>query len=190
MKAMQSVSLEEKKVRKIMLVCFLFSFGTAFAQSSINLPTPQTIVMSAPVSTFLCSAYEVTVVPYATDVTGFSADGNYVTGQVSAHFTCGHSGRGSTIHTYYSCAQLTWDLSGNLVSATDTTQYGSNGAPVSYSCPDLGLVLPSRTPPSSETVGNSFTNAGGYTAETLLVQQCGSIACYGLPLAYPTLLTP
>jgi hypothetical protein len=172
------------------IACVLFlSFGTAFAQSSINLPTPYTLALPQAVSTPTCYAANVTLVPYATDVTGFSIDGNYVTGQVSAHFTCGHSGRGSNIHTYYSCAQLTWDLSGNLVSATDVAT-DSNGLPISYNCPTLSLILPSRTPPSSETVGNEFANSGGYTAETLLVQQCGSIACYGLPLAYPTLLTP
>jgi hypothetical protein len=170
----------------ILALCSL----SAQAQTSIDLPTPQTLALAQPVQTFLCYADQVNLKVYSTAVTGFSADGNYVTGQVPAYFTCGHSGRGATIHTYYSCAQLTWDLSGNLVSATDTVQFASNGAPASYSCPDLGLVMPSRTPPSTTVVGNSFTNDGGYVAETLLSQPCGSIACYGQPIYGPILLTP
>jgi hypothetical protein len=173
-----------------LLLSILLAAAPLAANAQTYLPTPQTIALTPVVHTFLCYAENVNVRVYSTAVTGFSADGNYVTGQAPAYFTCGHSGRGATIHTYYSCAQLTWDLSGNLVSATDTVQFASNGAPMSYNCPDLGLVMPSRTPPSTTTVGNSFTNASGYTAETLLSQPCGSIACYGQPIYAPTLLTP
>ena len=134
--------------------------------------------------TFGCYAEKATIRAFSTAVTGFSADGNYVTGQAPAYFTCGFS------RTFYSCAQITWDLAGNLVSATDTIEYSRPGALVSYNCPDLGLVMPSRTPPSTTVVGNSFTNPGGYVAETLLSQPCGAIACYGLPIYAPILLTP
>jgi len=175
---------------KTLLLTLLLAPAAALAQSAtIDLPSPQTIALDQPVHTATCYADTVTITPYATAVTGFSADENYVTGQVKAHFTCGHSGRGANIHTYYSCAQLTWDLAGNLVSASDVVT-DSNGLPVSYSCPDLGLVLPSRTPPSDPTIGNSFTSSTGYTAYTYVVQPCGSIACYGQPYTFPELQTP
>jgi hypothetical protein len=173
---------------KTLACVLLMSCGSAFAQTSINLSTPNTIALNPVVSAYQCYAGSVTTTAYATVVTGFSADGNYVTGQDSAWFTCGHSGRGSTVHTIYSCAQLTWDLSGNLVSAVAPIAY-NNGQPVSSFCPTVPLVYPSKQPPSTSVVGNEFTNSGGYAAETVLVEACGAIACYHT-YYYPTLLTP
>jgi hypothetical protein len=177
-------------MKSLILATLLALCGVAQAQTQIDLPTVNNIVLDTPVHTPVCYADNVTVSVYSTAVTGFSSDGNFVNGQATAHFTCGHSGRGANIHTYYSCASLVWDLAGNLVSATDTNVVDANNLPVSSSCPDLGLVLPSRTPPSSPVVGNEFTNAGGYIAETIVSQPCGAIACYGLPLDFPVLITP
>jgi hypothetical protein len=173
---------------KTLACVLLMSCGSAFAQTSINLSTPNTIALNPVVSTFGCYAASVTTRAYSTVVTGFSVDGNYVQGQVSAYFTCGHSGRGSTVHTVYSCAQLTWDLSGNLVGAVAPIAY-NNGQPVSSYCPTVSLTYPSNQPPSTEVIGNEFMNAGGYVAETLLAEACGAIACYAT-YYYPTLLTP
>ncbi len=172
------------------VILALCSLASAQAQTAtIYLPTPYTIPLNPVVQGAGCYAGSVTLRAYSTVVTGFSADGNYVTGQDIAYFTCGHSGRGSTIHTVYSCAQLTWDLSGNLVGATDIIATNAYGAPVSSSCPTVPLVYPAKTPPSTETVGNEFSNAGGYVAETILAEACGSIACYATYF-YPALLTP
>jgi hypothetical protein len=176
---------------KILRLCLLLMFSmSAFAQTSIPLNTPHTVALNPVVATVGCSAWGVTTFGYATVVTGFSTNGSYVTGQVSAYFTCGHNGRTSTTHTVYSCVQLSWDLSGNLVSATDTIAYNSLGVPVSSYCPSVTLsAFPSTVPPSSSVIANSFTNAGGYTAETILYEACGTIACYAM-YDYPTLLTP
>jgi hypothetical protein len=156
--------------------------------ASIDLQTPHTITLVPYVSVTGCFAESVTTFAYATTVTGFSTDGNYVTGQVSAWFTCGHSGRGGRVRTVYSCAQLTWDLSGILASATAPIAY-TNGLPVSSFCPTVDLVYPSTQPPSTTVIGNEFTNPGGYIAETVLAEACGSIACYSTYF-YPTLITP
>jgi hypothetical protein len=169
-------------------VAIALSTGAA-AETTIQLPTPHTITLNPAVNAPRCSAWYVTTAGYQTVVTGFSADGNYVLGQVSAYFTCGSSGRGGGgIHTYYSCAQLTWDLTGALVSATDPITM-SNGYPVSTYCPSVPLNQPSMTPPSNSVVGNEFTNAGNYTAETVVEEICGSAACYQT-YYYPTLITP
>jgi hypothetical protein len=161
----------------------------AFAGTTIQLSTPNRITLNPAVNAPRCSAWYVTTAGYQTVVTGFSADGNYVLGQVSAYFTCGSSGRGGGgIHTYYSCAQLTWDLTGALVSATDPITL-SNGYPVSTYCPSVTLNQPSMTPPSNSVVGNSFENAGGYTAETVVEEICGSVACYATYYV-PELVTP
>lgn len=172
------------------LVALLLFSPAAFAGTSIDLPTPHTIAMTTPVTQPRCSASAVITSGYATTVTGFSADGNYVLGQVAAYFTCGSSGRGGTLHTYWNCAQLSWDLGGNLISATVSVAT-VNSTPISSYCPAETLNMPSRTPPSSTVVGNEFTNSGGYIAETVLEQVCGSSACPSSWLYYlPTLLTP
>jgi len=173
---------------KTLACVLLMNCGAAFAQTSVDLPTPHTITLSPAVSVPGCFAGSVTTLTYKTTVTGFSADRNYVNGQVRAWFSCGHSGRGSTVHTVYSCPQLTWDLSGNLVSAVAPIAY-NNGQPVTSYCPAVELVYPSTQPPSSTVVGNEFTNSGGYIAETLLTEACGAIACYAT-YYYPTLITP
>jgi hypothetical protein len=162
--------------------------SVAFAGTDIQLSTPNRITLNPAVNAPRCSAWYVTTAGYATVVTGFSADGNYVLGQVSASLTCGSSGRGGTIHTYYSCAQLTWDLTGTLVSATDPITL-SNGYPVSTYCPTEQLNMPSTTPPSNSVVGNEFTNAGEYTAETVIEEICGSVACFAT-YYLPELVTP
>ena len=167
----------------------LFLISPAFAGTSINLATPHTIDLTPPVSATGCYAGQVTTLGYKTVVTGFSADGNYVLGQVAAWFTCGHSGRGSTIHTIWNCAQLQWDLSGNLISTTVNVVRGAGGQPVSSYCPVETLEMPSTTPPGSTVVGNAFTNTGDYVAETILSEACGSIACYAT-YYYPTIITP
>ena len=146
-----------------------------------ELTTPSQVPLNPAVSTVGCSAFEATTAAYKTTVTGFSADGNYVLGQVQSHFTCGHSGRGSTVHTVYTCTYLTWDLSGLLVS-TNTPSAGG-------ACPAVSLEAPPMAPPGGTVVGNEFTNSGGFTAETVLTEACGSIACYAT-YYYPVLLLP
>jgi hypothetical protein len=175
-------------MKSLALALILFS-PAAFAGTPINLGTPYTINLTPPVSVTGCYAGAVTTIGYKTVVTGFSADGNYALGQVAAWFTCGHSGRGSTVHTVWSCAQLRWDLSGNLVDTTVNVARGAGNQPVSSYCPTETLEFPSTTPPSTRVVGNEFTNAGGYVAETVLAEACGSIACYAT-YYYPTLVTP
>ncbi len=155
---------------------------------TLNLATPHTIALNPPVYTTGCSAWQATTYAYAAVVTGFSSNGVYVLGQVAAYFTCGHSGRGSTVKTIWNCAHLQWDLSGNLTSATANVAT-SEGAPVSSYCPAVALELPSTTPPSNSVIGNEFTNAGGYVAETVIDEACGSVACYAA-YYYPTLVTP
>lgn len=49
-------------------------------------------------------------------VNGFSADGNYVLVEAKGYTTCGNSGRDGGISHVYWCDQLTFDLSGRLVS--------------------------------------------------------------------------
>ena len=151
----------------------------------IPLSTPHTVDLSPVVSVARCFASQATTRAFASVVTGFSADGNYVLGQVSSHFTCGSSGRGGILYTVQLCTFLTWDLSGNLVSVNTP----SNGHQ-SQACPAVSLVFPSTTPPTTTTVvGNEFTSAAGYTAETLIAEACGTIACYA-SYNYPTLVTP
>jgi hypothetical protein len=150
----------------------------------ISLSTPYTVALNPVVSVPRCFASQATTSGYKSVVTGFSADGNYVLGQVSSHFTCGSSGRGGTLYTVHLCTSLTWDLSGNLVSVNTP----SNGHQ-SQDCPAVSLVPPSTIPPGTTVVGNEFTNTGGYVAETILAEACGSIACYAT-YYYPTLVTP
>jgi hypothetical protein len=157
---------------------------SAHAQSEIPLDTPHTVNLNPIVSVFRCSASLATTGGYETVVTGFSADGNYVLGQAPSWFTCGSAGRGGTLYSVALCTFLTWDLSGNLVSVNTP----SNGHQ-SQACPAVSLVFPSRTPPGTTVVGNEFANTGGYTAETLIAEACGSIACYA-SYNYPTLVTP
>lgn len=83
-------------------------------------------------------------------VTGFSADGNYVLVEAKGYTTCGNSGRNGGISHVYWCDQLTFDLSGNLVSKLalkPATYAGFNNCP----WVDPGLV---------------FENSGGYQAFT------------------------
>lgn len=168
------------------IACVLSLFAlSAHAGTEIPLDTPHTVNLTPIVSVAgRCSAAQATTYGYATVVTGFSADGNYVLGQVPSWFTCGHSGRGSTVHTDNVCTYLRWDLSGNLVSETTPT-HGDGSLP----CASVPVVLPSKIPPSSTVVGNEFPSAGGYTAETLISEACGTIACYE-SYNYPTLVAP
>lgn len=166
-----------------LLVCALLPMAASAGE--VGLTTPSTSAINPPVVTSGCTAYTATIAPYRTTVTGFSADGNYVQGSVASHYTCGHSGRGSTVHTVYLCTILTWDLSGNLVSAATAPSL------TSVNCPAVTLEQPPNTPPGGTVTGNSFVNAGGYVAETVLTQVCGSVACPATWLYYaPTLVTP
>ena len=169
-------------MRKFMLL--LLATAGARAGNSISLATPYLVPLNPVVSAYQYSAYQGTTEAYKTVLTGFSQDGNYVLGQVMSHFTCGHSGRGANIHTYFLCTFLKWDLSGNLV-GTETMTAGAK----TLSCPSVPLNAPSLSPPSNQVVGNGFVNAVGYVAETLVQEVCGSIACYET-LLYPTLITP
>ena len=166
----------------VSLACvLLLSVGSA--QAGTALYTPQTVPLTIPTPAPYCYAANATTQPYATALTGFSSDGNYVEGQVQSHYTCGHSGRGGYVKTVYLCTTLTWDLTGSLVSTH--TPY----SPTSVSCPAVPVTLPSTSPPGSTVVGNEFTNSGDYVAETVISEACGSIACYATYYE-PTLITP
>lgn len=167
-----------------LLLALLALTGTAFAGQSIQLATPYTVPLNYPVALSTCAASQAMTQAYRTTVTGFSPAGDYVYGTVASHFTCGHSGRGANIHTYWRCTTMTWDLSGNLVG---TSTPGAGAA--NYYCPNVPLNQPSLIPPSNEVLGNAFVNAGGYMAGTLIDEICGSLACYET-LFYPTLYTP
>lgn len=165
---------------KTLLVVLALALSATVQASEFELPTPYTAALEPAVP---CAPYA-TIDPYKTVVTHFSADGNYVLGQVASHYTCGCRGRGC-LHTYYVCTFLQWDLAGNLVS----TSTPSNGL-ANINCPSVGpLSTPATTPPSSSVLGNEFTNSGGYTAETVVEEICGSIACYAT-YYLPTLVTP
>lgn len=161
------------------LLLFLSLIATAVAG---QLDTPHTVTLNPTVSLARCYAQDATTAPYKTTLTGFSADGNYIEGQVASHFTCGSSGRGGTLHTVTLCTYLTWDLSGVLVNSNTP----SNGLK-SIACPQAPLIYPPATPPSSTSVGNEFTNSGGTTIETIIAQFCGTESCYATYL-YPTLI--
>jgi hypothetical protein len=150
---------------------------SALAGTSIPLPVPYTVYLTPAVSSSGCSTQTATTAGYyASIVTGFSADSNYVLGQVPATYVCGHSGRGSTIQHYGVCALLMWDLTGNLVGVTAKPAYNSLGQPVTARCP---VVDPTAV----------YTNSAGYTAETVIEQACGTSACYSTYYE-PTLITP
>lgn len=118
-------------------------------------------------------------------VTGFSADGNYILGQIPSQFGVGCPGRGCIRH-YQVCTYVQWDLAGNLVSTVTPTNGLAN-----LPCPSVTLNQPSNTPPSNSVVGNEFENAGGYIAETIVEQICGSLACPASWIYYvPTLISP
>jgi hypothetical protein len=155
--------------------------------SAGTLPFPSTVTLSPAIHTARCYAATAHVTPDAV-VTGFSADGAYVLGQADSTAVCGSSGRGGDLHYYSVCVQLQWDLTGTLVS-TIATPTIINGVVKSVPCAPVALVYPVPTPPSSTVVGNEFVNAGGYIAETVLVEACGSIACYATYYE-PTLETP
>src|SRR4029077_20095535 len=93
------VLTQESLMKFLFAILAVLAASAAAAQTSINLPTPQTIALAPVVQTFGCYAESVNVRPYSTAVTGFSADGNYVTGQAPAYFNCGHRGGCSTTHT-------------------------------------------------------------------------------------------
>jgi hypothetical protein len=158
-------------------LALLFLFVATLAQAGeISLPTPHTVNLTPPVTLFRCGAWTATVSAYKTIATGFSADGNYVLGQVQGTFVCGSSGRGGGLYYYKVCVQFQWDLTGTLVNTTATPGRGSNGYPISVYCP---------TADPTET----YTNSGGYVAETIITQACGSVACYATYYT-PTLVTP
>lgn len=165
------------KLLSLLVLTFL-STG-AYAQTALS--TPNTVPLTPAVAGAPLGA---TTAAYGTVVTGFSADGNYVLGQVTSHFTVGCRGRGC-FHTYYVCTSLQWDLGGNLVSTSTPSGNGSQNLP----CPVVTLTQPRLTPPSNSVVGNEFENTGGYIAETIVEEICGSVACYET-LYIPTLVTP
>lgn len=86
----------------------VLAYGCAFA-GEIDLPSPK-------VFDYYTNPYCGYNPPAWTAANGFTADGNYITGVSSGYVACGHSGRGSNIHTTGYCLLDTWDLSGNLVS--------------------------------------------------------------------------
>lgn len=159
-------------------------------EADVQLSTPHTVDLSPAVSLPRCSAITATTNGYASVVTGFSSDGNYVLGQVQATWVCGSSGRGGGLHYYGVCTQLQWDLSGTLISINASVGFSAPGVPVSVNCPSVTFqVLPSKLPPSSSVIGNEFTNSGGYVAETVIEEACGSAACYAT-YYIPTLIAP
>jgi hypothetical protein len=166
----------------------VFLLVSSVAMADVTLPVPSTVTLTPYISAPRCSAVTAKVPGYKTVVTGFSSDGNYVLGQVNTTTVCGSSGRGGGLHYYTICAQFQWDLTGNLVS-TVATPAQVNGVYVSSPCPDVPVVLPPNTPPGGTVIGNEFTNSGGYVAETVISEACGSGACYAT-YYYPTLVTP
>ena len=110
--------------------------GAASAQTTQTLPT----TMNAPWGAVTVQAA----------VTGFTADGNYVTGHSRGYIAHGHSGKGATITYLYYCRDWTWDLSGKVVGFTD---YGTNVYATYSKCPLMNA-------------GGFFTIAAGYEAYT------------------------
>jgi hypothetical protein len=130
----------------------------ALAQTSTQLPSP--LVLN-----YYTNANCRYNPPAWTSATGFTADGNYVTGLSRGYVACGHSGRGSNlVYTYY-CMTDVWDLLGNLVSVTVL--------PNSYwTCPNVDS-------------GATYTNAGGYEVYTVTNIYYGYIQS-----RYAVLVTP
>ena len=132
-----------------------------------------TLALLLPISAFAGTDTQLPV-PYQTDtypstyfwrmavITGFSADGNYVIGESNGATVSGHSGRGSTIHTTWSCVQWTWDLTGNVVDE---------------------IVLDPLHACSGLDPTQTFTNDGGYVAWTTVYQ-------YYPATHFPMLTTP
>jgi hypothetical protein len=166
-----------KIIVRALLAGLALSASALASAGTLNLPTPNTVVLTPYVSVpGACSASTATTSAYNTVVTGFTADGNFVTGQVPASFVCGRSGRGGVIYHYSLCVQFKWDLSGNLVNTVATTALDANGKPVSSSCPTADPAA-------------VYTNTGGYEAQTLTYQACVGIYC-SRTYYYPTLVTP
>lgn len=84
---------------RLLIVALLLSCATARAAITA-LPNPPAAAITGGIQ---CGQPPVTAV-----VTGFSADGEYVLGQVSTHFTCSAGGRGSKPHAYNACALISW----------------------------------------------------------------------------------
>lgn len=87
---------------RLLIVALLLSCATAHA-AIVALPNPPAAAITGGVQ---CGQPPVTAV-----VTGFSADGQYVLGQVSTHFTCSVGGRGAKPHAYSTCALIAWPVS-------------------------------------------------------------------------------
>jgi hypothetical protein len=155
---------------KALLLSLIASSAIA-DQLTLEVPyAPYAIRLDPAVSVTGCYAGTATASKYKSVVTGFSADGNYVLGQVLSRWVCGN-GRGSAIRYGTACTYLQWDLSGALTSVMT---------------PTVGLTN-LTCPPADPTA--TYTNSGGYLAETIIAQACGAIACYAT-YYYPTLVTP
>lgn len=85
--------------RTSMKAFLALTFLSATAQAA-PLPNPPGSAVTMP-----CGQPLVTAV-----VTGFSADGQYVLGQVSAHTSCSAGGRGSRPKAYSDCYPISWPV--------------------------------------------------------------------------------
>ena len=86
---------------RLILVALFLSCATAQA-ATVSLPNPPAATITGGIQ---CGQPPVTAV-----VTGFSADGQYVLGQVSTHFSCSVGGRGAKPHAYSGCALIAWAI--------------------------------------------------------------------------------
>jgi hypothetical protein len=114
------------------LALLMLGSSAAFAQTSINLPLPSALADGAP-----CCG-----VPTQTAATGFTTDGLYVKGLSEYNY-------GTVVgKTHHGCANVLWDLSGNLVSVTK------------FTCTTLPALWIYQY--------DTFTNTTGYKANTTI----------------------
>ena len=144
---------------KTLACVVLLASGTAFAQSAtIHPPLPR-------VNDYYNTVCTYTVLPF-TAGTGFTPDGNYVTGLGRGSVTCAVPHEYSQYRTYYYCLHMVWDLAGNLVSVA-TCNYLTTPAP------DAGLQF--RLPSGYEEYTHSDYTYGYLSGARIGRQVSGTV---------------
>lgn len=127
---------------KVFVACYLLVASVAQAGTNVPLQVPDPGTWDGNT----CTGSNVNELV----VTGFSADGNYLTVHTRGWVACGHSGRGSNLKYSRWCGTMTFDLAGNLVG---TSIVSNNLYATFLKCP---IADQSAT----------YTNAGGYIGWT------------------------
>ena len=154
-------------LKALTLALLLCTAAPAFADSvPVASPTIQQVTGAT------CTADE--LLPSV--VTGFSADGNYVTSLARGYVACGHSGRGTNYVYFRWCGTLRFALAGNFVDFTPFNPTPAN--PHGFQSTQCNAI---PADPSA-----TYTNAGGYEAYSVP----GEPFPYFNNPFYPALQTP